>query len=419
MGDARAAVRSSELSTQRLAQPPQTLSDERLAELSAKGIDSAFAMLVLRHRRGLVYHCAEIVGHADAEEVVQEALLRAYLALARGESVNHFGPWLRTIAHNAALNLLRARAIRPVVSHDYPGAVPIAPNAFERRETLRAVVRALEELPERQRQALVMRELEGRSYAEIETRLKTSNGAVRQLLNRARTAVRERLDAVAGLIPALRCFIGDGGGSATAARLGALSGGCAVTIKLCAATVLPAVLPPSAAAPKAGRADRHEARAPNRAARQAGPVAAWRTPSTRSASASQESAMAASSRQLSNPKLVAVGTGRSTSRSQPLARIWRDGSASGTALGARGLSGRAPSGSGSTPVHGGSAPGTSTPLQMGPNEPAGSASPGGSANASPGGSSGSSRPNSGGTAPPGSGMTGQPVPSPGRTGTPS
>ena len=64
------------------------------------------------------------------------------------------------------------------------------------RERLDALVGALLSLPARQRQALVMREFEGRSYDEIATRLGASNGAVRQLLNRARTSIRERLGAL-------------------------------------------------------------------------------------------------------------------------------------------------------------------------------------------------------------------------------
>src|SRR5207249_5918174 len=61
----------------------------------------------------------------------------------------------------------------------------------ERQEVLRAVIAALEALPDRQRNAILLRELEGRSYEEIATELGVSGGAVRQLLNRARNALRE------------------------------------------------------------------------------------------------------------------------------------------------------------------------------------------------------------------------------------
>ncbi len=66
-------------------------------------------MIVAAHRRKLVRDCARIVGESDAEEAVQEALLKAYEALNRGLVVRSIEPWLRAIARNAALDLLRTR----------------------------------------------------------------------------------------------------------------------------------------------------------------------------------------------------------------------------------------------------------------------------------------------------------------------
>ncbi len=380
--------------------PPPTLSDERLAELSADGLDSAFAMLVLRHRPALVCHCADLVGHTDAEEAVQEALLRAYLALSRGESVSRVGPWLRTIAHNAALNLLRARSARPTVNDQEPLASVLDVDVFERREKLRAVVAALAELPERQRQALVMRELEGRSYREIESRLQTSNGAVRQLLNRARAAVRDRLDAVAALVPGLRWIAEDAGGAATAARLGALSGGCAVTIKVCTATLLPAVVAPGAAT--------HKRTTPNHA--QAIGVS---QPRAQTGTSDRRLTAGASVLLTSRGATATVGhRQRIAAHSQPVSvqssaqgahasrPRWPVRSASGTSTGSPGVpapggrngdGGRsAPSGNvprnpraGSSPASTAqpSAPGANTPLEMAPEAPS-SSTPAGANNGS-------------------------------------
>ncbi len=370
-----------------LLEPPPTLSDERLAKLSADGIDSAFAMIVLRHRRTLVCHCAELVGQADAEEVVQETLLRAYLALARGESVNHVGPWLRTIAHNAAVNLLRARAARPAISSHEPEPELIAGDTFERRESLREVVRALEELPERQRQALVMRELEGRSYAEIEARLKASNGAVRQLLNRARATVRDRFDAVAGLIPAFRWIFGDGGGAATAARLGALSGGCAVTIKLCTAT-LPAVLVPAATSPKPSSPDHHGATLPSRAVEGTAALERARSHSTRAAPGSRARLDSMTTRQFSAPRPTAAGMSASASASQPPGtQAWGHHASHTEAEGPAPTAGRpnaTESAGGGAATPGWSAGGSPRPLQMSPNVPSVSTTASGNPGSTPG-----------------------------------
>jgi RNA polymerase sigma factor (sigma-70 family) len=168
--------------------------DERLAELAGLGSEAAFEAIVHRYRRALLAHCANVVGESDADEAVQEALLKAHRALAGGTPVHSLGPWLHAIAHNSALAILAGRRAGAEYREDdvTAGADPDDVH----RERLDALVGALLSLPARQRQALVMREFEGRSYDEIATRLGASNGAVRQLLNRARTSIRERLGAL-------------------------------------------------------------------------------------------------------------------------------------------------------------------------------------------------------------------------------
>jgi RNA polymerase sigma factor (sigma-70 family) len=216
----------------------RTQSDERLTELARSGSDAAFEALVARHRHALVRHCARLLGNADAEEAVQEALLRAHAALRRGDPVRRIAPWLHVIAHNAALNLLRSRSARetsPLRDGDCEGKED---RSLEQRLALRELVSAVASLPERQRSAIVMRELEGRTYAEIADRLGSSPGAVRQLLNRARGSVRDRL---AALLPWGSMLLGGGNGAA-GARIGALSNACTVTVKVCAALIPAAAL---------------------------------------------------------------------------------------------------------------------------------------------------------------------------------
>ena len=171
--------------------------DERLAELVGRGTEAAFEAIVHRYRRALIRHCEQLVGAADADEAVQEALLKAHRALARGTPVQSLGPWLHAIAHNSALAMLATRRAGGEYRDDDGAAEGLTgPSDQLRREHLDALVAALGSLPARQRRALVMRELEGRSYDEIAALLGASNGAVRQLLNRARASIRERLGAV-------------------------------------------------------------------------------------------------------------------------------------------------------------------------------------------------------------------------------
>jgi RNA polymerase sigma factor (sigma-70 family) len=140
-----------------------------------------------------------VVGGDDADEAVQDALLKAHRALASGTPIYSLGAWLHAIAHNSALTLLRHRRLAAEYCEERAGAVPTPGIAGgSEQDRLEALVAALLSLPIRQRQALVMRELEGRSYDEIATHLSASHGAVRQLLNRARTSIRARL---ATLIP--------------------------------------------------------------------------------------------------------------------------------------------------------------------------------------------------------------------------
>ena len=174
--------------------------DERLAEMAGRGSEAAFEAIVHRYRGALVRHCARLLGDADADEAVQETLLKAHRALAAGATVHSLGAWLHAIAHNSALALLAGRRGGAEYREDGgAGQTSSGVSDEARRERLDALVAAVLSLPDRQRQALVMREFEGRSYDEIAERLAASNGAVRQLLNRARASLRDRLGA---LVPA-------------------------------------------------------------------------------------------------------------------------------------------------------------------------------------------------------------------------
>jgi RNA polymerase sigma factor (sigma-70 family) len=178
-------------------------SDERLAELAAGGHEAAFDAIVDRYRTPLTRYCSGLVGPSRAEDAAQQALINAHDALQRTDEVRHLRSWLYRIAHNAALNVLRA--VRDDVSLDdatagasaleaAPGGGPA--EAFEASERFRATVAALRELPERQRAALVLRELEGRSHEEIAEALGVTKGSARQHLMRGRVAIRGAVTAI-------------------------------------------------------------------------------------------------------------------------------------------------------------------------------------------------------------------------------
>jgi RNA polymerase sigma factor (sigma-70 family) len=207
------------LAPARLAGVPllRSQSDGRLVDLVRAGNDAAFEAIVARYRRPLLRHCTRLLSEERAEDVVQQAFVRALAAMRRDERPLDLKPWLYTIAHNAALNALRERAVPSDSLEEEIDGVERPEQAFERREGLRAVVAAVGALPARQRDALVLRELEGRSYDEIARELGVSNGAVRQLLNRARTTLRAGITAITPIGLLLR--IPPGGNEPLTARV--------------------------------------------------------------------------------------------------------------------------------------------------------------------------------------------------------
>jgi RNA polymerase sigma factor (sigma-70 family) len=218
-----------------------TQSDERLVDLARAGNDRAFEAIVARYRSRLLRHCAGILPPERAEDAVQQAFLNAYRAITAGEAEIALRPWLYRVAHNASLNLLRQNGWNhEQIPEDFDGVVQ-PPQAVEQSEHLRQVVRSVKDLPERQRDAIVLRELEGRSYEEIAAALGVTDGAVRQLLNRARTALRTAATSITP--PQLLERLADRAAVDTpaAARIAELSmgaGGAATLAKIGAAVVV-------------------------------------------------------------------------------------------------------------------------------------------------------------------------------------
>ncbi|HEX6490599.1 MAG TPA: sigma-70 family RNA polymerase sigma factor [Gaiellaceae bacterium] len=155
--------------------------------------DRAFEKLYQRHV-GDVYRYALVVmrNPADAEDVTQTTFLNAYRAYARGEHPRTPQNWLIAIAHNVCRQRFRQQQRRP---NELPLELEIAQTVPD-EETPNAedIRRALSHLAFNQRAALVMRELEGRSYAEIAEVLQVSTSAVETLIFRARRALREQLE---------------------------------------------------------------------------------------------------------------------------------------------------------------------------------------------------------------------------------
>jgi RNA polymerase sigma factor (sigma-70 family) len=165
-------------------------------ELPVLARDQAFENLYRRYVRDVYYYALAMLRNpADAEDVTQTTFLNAYRAYKRGDEILKPQNWLIKIAHNVARTRY-ARASRrvkevPLEDHVDRLAVP-----EEDRPNVEGVLRALGRLPFNQRAAIVMRELEGRTYAEIADTLGVSVSAVETLIFRARRSLRLRGSAI-------------------------------------------------------------------------------------------------------------------------------------------------------------------------------------------------------------------------------
>jgi RNA polymerase sigma-70 factor (ECF subfamily) len=159
--------------------------------------EAAYARLVERHRAELQAHCRRMLGSAhDAEDALQEALLRAWRSLPQFEGRGSARWWLYRIATNAALDALRRRPNRVASIDDEPpmaGPESDPEGRYARREAVdRALVTADRVLTDRQRDVLILREVLGFSAEETAVRIGASVPAVNSALQRARATLNDR-----------------------------------------------------------------------------------------------------------------------------------------------------------------------------------------------------------------------------------
>ena len=214
----------------------RTQSDTRLVDLTRAGNDRAFEAIVARYKGDLLRYCSRILPDGRGEDAVQQSFVNAYRALHRDTTPLSLRSWLFSIAHNVSLNILRQRGgdHEPLDAH--PGTVEPTHATIERREHFREVLAAVAALPPGQRDAIVLRELEGRGHEEIARELGVTGGAARQLISRARNGVRQAAAAVMP-IPLLMRLTTDTAPAPTAERLAELTAvGGGVTVSKVVAT---------------------------------------------------------------------------------------------------------------------------------------------------------------------------------------
>ena len=185
--------------------------DQLLVERVQKGDKRAFDLLIQKYQHRIVSLVSRYVpDHAEAQDVAQEAFIKAYRAIGRFRGDSAFYTWLYRIAINTAKNWIVARNRRPPASDiDAADAEQYAmssrlketstpENEMLREEIERTVFDTIASLPEDLRTAIMLREMDGMSYEEIATTMECPIGTVRSRIFRAREAIDEKLKPLIG-----------------------------------------------------------------------------------------------------------------------------------------------------------------------------------------------------------------------------
>ena len=183
------------------------MTEQELVERARKGDESAFEVLVTDNEKRIYNLCRRLTGNPeDAAELTQEAFLNAWRGLGRFQGESSFSTWLYRLASNACIDFLRKEKRRQNLSMtvsldddeearqvEFPDERYTPERELERTEVRQAVAAGLERLTPEHRQVLVMREINGLSYAEIGAVLGLEEGTVKSRIARARNALRKVL----------------------------------------------------------------------------------------------------------------------------------------------------------------------------------------------------------------------------------
>ena len=172
--------------------------DEKLIAMARAGNPRAFETIVDRYQGRLLGFCRQMLGSTeDAEDVLQEVFVNAYRAMLGDEREINLRPWLYRIARNRCLNHLRKPTADAQESMDMVPAVEASSTAerVHNREEFRQILSDVNKLPETQRSALLLREMDDLSYEEIAAAMETTVPSVKSLLVRARISLAEASQA--------------------------------------------------------------------------------------------------------------------------------------------------------------------------------------------------------------------------------
>ena len=184
------------------------MEEDRLIERAMSGDARAFSELMSLHEKRMYAVAVRMCGnHEDAQDCLQEAMLRIFRAISGFKAQSSFSTWVYRITMNTCLDELRRRKSRPGTSLD--GLLDAGWSPTDERDTpekhavrseqMRKLHAFIRELPEDMRAAVILRDIQGMSYEDIATALDTNVGTIKSRISRGREKLREKITAQAEL----------------------------------------------------------------------------------------------------------------------------------------------------------------------------------------------------------------------------
>jgi RNA polymerase sigma factor (sigma-70 family) len=171
------------------------IGDERLVAQLRRGNEAAFEVLYDRHHAAVLSYCRHMLGSRDeAEDALQQAFISAHADIVSSDKPIRFKAWIYTIARNRCLSVLRSRRERPSEEIDAVSAAGLS-EEVQRRADLRELLADMQELPDDQRDALILSELGDLSHAEVAEVIDCEVAKVKSLVFQARSGLLERREA--------------------------------------------------------------------------------------------------------------------------------------------------------------------------------------------------------------------------------